>query len=273
MKFIDYSNVRKKVILIVLAIISPVCAAKNPVGIGEDKYNVTIGYFLPAVNTKLRVDSATLGRGTSIDLEDDLGLDEDQNTGQFNAYVRLAKRHRLGLGYFRLNRSASGVIDKTIQYGDLTFDIDTEVSASLNNDIIFFNYMYSIYQKQDSELALALGLHYMNTESSLSTSGGAISGNTKADAPLPVIGVDYKLAATPKLHLGVLAQWFQVESGDFEGSIRNIKTTAEYFVQNNVAIGVGYNDFDVKLDASATNFRGAFEWRYKGFQIFTSMRF
>ena len=262
-----------KILFILLVIISPISFAENPIGIGKDKYNVNIGYFLPAVSTELRADSATLGRGTVINLEDDLGLEEDQNTGLFNATVRFADRHRLGIGYFQLNRSATGLINKTIQFEDQVFAINTQVSSTFNNDIIFFNYMYSLFQKKNAELALALGLHYMNTETTLSASGGSISSSTDAEAPLPVIGVEYKYAASPKLHLGLLAQWFEVDAGDFDGSIRNLNASIEYFVQKNVSLGLGYNNFNVNVDASGDNFNGALDWTYKGFQAFTSIRF
>jgi len=263
----------KTVTLLILVIAAQNSFAENPVGIGKDKYNVNIGYFLPAVSTKLRADSVTLGRGTEINLEDDLGLDSNQNTGIVNAYVRLAQRHRVGLGYFRLNRSATGLIDKTIQFEDRVFVVNTQVSTKFNNDIIFFNYMYSVFQKKNAELSLALGLHYMSTETSLSTSGGSISSSTDAQAPLPVIGLEYRYAATPKLHLGLLAQWFEVDAGDFSGAIRNLNASLEYFVQKNVSVGVGYNNFNINVDATGSNFLGELDWTYKGFQAFTSIRF
>jgi hypothetical protein len=263
----------KTILYIVLLTFAPNIFAENPVGIGKEKYNVSIGYFLPAIDTELRADSATLGRGTVINLEDDLGLEEDQNTGIINATMRLGQRHRLGLGYFRLNRSATGLINRTIQFEDQVFAVNTLVSTTFNNDIIFFNYMYSIFQKKNAELALALGFHYMNTDTTLSASGGSISSSTDAAAPLPVIGVEYKYAVSPKLHLGLLAQWFEADAGDYDGSIRNLNASIEYFVQKNVSLGLGYNNFNVNVDVSGDNFNGALDWTYKGIQAFTSIRF
>jgi len=264
----------KTIVLVSLVIVLPLqCYADVPSGIGKDKYNFSIGSFLPAVNTEMRLDSGTLGRGTTIDLEDDLGFDAHQNTGRLDAYIRFAPRHRLNVGYFNMNRTASGVIDKTIQFGDQVFAINTNLDSEFKTSIILTNYMYSIVQQPKFELAVAIGVHYSETKTSLSTSGGAISVNAKADGPLPLVGLDIKYAVKPNLHLGLLAQWFKADTSDYDGTIRNINASIEYFVQKNFGIGIGYSQFKVDYNTNMTFFKGAIRYSYGGPQIFASLRF
>ena len=263
-----------KTIALALTITFPMlCYAEPPVDIGKDKYSISIGFFLPAVDTNIRLDSGTLGRGTDIDLEDDLGFDTEQNTGRLDGYIRFAPKHRLGVGLFSMNRKASGIIDRTIQFGDRVFVVNTAINSAFKTKIILANYMYSFIQKPKLEAAVAVGVHYMKTEATLTTSGGTISSSAKADGPLPLIGLDLKYAASPKIHLGLLAQWFKVDAGDYDGSIQNINASVEYLVQKNIGIGVGYNRFSVDYNVNDSFFKGALRYSYGGPQIFASMRF
>ena len=65
-----------RVTFILLALtLAPLCAAAE---IGSKRFAISLGAFITDTGTETRVDSKTLGRGTTIVLEDDLGLDSSQ---------------------------------------------------------------------------------------------------------------------------------------------------------------------------------------------------
>ncbi len=133
--------------------------------------------------------------------------------------------------------------------------------------------MYSFFRRPDQELALAVGVHYMDVETDLVSSGGAIRESASAAGPLPLIGLDYVYAPTSRLHLGLLGQWFSADIDTYDGSIINLRATAEYFLHRNFSLGVGYNYFRVNVDTDDDDFKGSLEWDYSGLQVFAGLRF
>ena len=81
----------------------------------NDNVNINLGGFLTSRDTDVRIDSKTLGKGTEISAENDLGLDDEKNTFRADAYVRLGQRHRLGVSFYDMSRSNTRVINRTIQ--------------------------------------------------------------------------------------------------------------------------------------------------------------
>ena len=61
------------------------------------------GAVLMDIDSGFRVDSRSLGRGTNIDAEDDLGLDDTNTVFRGELAWRLARRHQLRAGYFDLS--------------------------------------------------------------------------------------------------------------------------------------------------------------------------
>ncbi|HSG11330.1 MAG TPA: hypothetical protein VLB10_06245 [Gammaproteobacteria bacterium] len=272
-KFTEFSRLCVSFLLGALCALPAASQAENPAAVGEDRFKVSLGYFLPALNTDLRADSSTLGPGTNFDLEADLGVEDDQDLARIDGYVRLGERHRIGLGYFTLDRGGSRVLTRDIQFGDVTFTTGTGVSASIETDITIANYMYSFFQRPNQELALALGVHYLDAETRLATTGGAVTETASAAGPLPLIGLDYVYAPTPRVHLGLLGQWFSADVDTYDGSIINARATAEYFVHKNIALGIGYNYFRVNVDTDDSDFKGSLDWDYNGLQVFATLRF
>jgi hypothetical protein len=67
---------------------------------GEERFKFGGGVFFPSFDTKLRVDNNTIGNGTEVDLENDLGLSSDEATFWLGGYWRFAAKHRSGVAYF-----------------------------------------------------------------------------------------------------------------------------------------------------------------------------
>jgi hypothetical protein len=69
---------------------------------GEETFTISGGVFLPSFDTSAQVDTS-LGIGTGVNLEDDLGLTSDETTFWGDASWRFARKHRLTAAYFRLH--------------------------------------------------------------------------------------------------------------------------------------------------------------------------
>jgi hypothetical protein len=253
---------------------APVAWASLGRNISDDTLRIDIGYFLPKIDTNLRVDSPSLGVGTEIDAESDLGLEEDLSLGRIDGYFRLARRHRIQFANYRMNRDRTRTLERDIQFKDVNFPAGTSTTTNLSAEITELSYAYSFIERPDVELSGTIGVHQLQLDTRLRGSGGLFSEST-AKGPLPLIGLDLTYAYTSRLLLGARAQYFSLSAGDFDGRLRNLRLSAEYYSdpKRNVGFGIGYNDFELEVDVKDTDFNGRFDWAYGGFQVYTIIGF
>ncbi|MCJ7500751.1 hypothetical protein MUP29_10895, partial [bacterium] len=126
----------------------PAVYAKEIVSLEETKAKISLGYFLPRMNTQFSVNPANpaLPGGDHIDGEDDLGLDRDLSLGRLDGYYRLGRKHRIEFGYFTLERNAQRVLDTEIDFGDITYPVNAQIDSKFKNTITQIGYMYSFRQ-------------------------------------------------------------------------------------------------------------------------------
>ncbi len=136
-----YFLIRLTPILLILTLAPPGVAAE----IGSERFVISLGAFITDRDTSTRVDSSTLGRGTTIVLEDDLGLDSSQTVFRIDGHFRIAERHRLDFSVFDLSRDSTWTIDQNIQYGDEVFLADTTIDSNFDLNIYKIAYTYSIW--------------------------------------------------------------------------------------------------------------------------------
>ena len=114
-------------------------------------------YFLPIVNTEARFDSS-LGNGTDMDLETDLGLDSSDSVFRVDGYFRFNERHRADFSVFDLSRKNSKQIERDIQWGDTLYSIDTVVKSDNGLSIYKAAYTYSFLNGEDGYLGATFGV-------------------------------------------------------------------------------------------------------------------
>lgn len=114
-------------------------------------------------------------------------------------------------------------------------------------------------------------------EGGISASG---VGQTEEDitAPLPVVGMQLDFAITPKLFIKQSLEVFYMEIGDFKGSINSFTIACEYNFWKNVGFGIGYDVFDLSLEANGSDypnidFIGKVEFSYSGLLLYTNIYF
>lgn len=179
-----------------------ICAADwiNP---GEETLSISGGVFLPSFDTNVQVDSS-LGSGTDINLEDDLGLTNNETIFWGDMSWRFARKHRLTAAYFGLKRDASAVANKDLVIGDETYPAGASVSTEFKLQIIPFIYSFSFLNEEKYEFGASLGLHWFTIDLNVSGSASAddedIQNSVSADgnAPLPLLGLFFDYHFTPK---------------------------------------------------------------------------
>ncbi len=251
--------------------------AKEIKSFEETKAKISIGYFLPRMNTEFRLDPANpaLPPGDLIDGENDLGLDRDLSLARLDGYYRLGRKHRLQFGYFTLERDAQRVIDKEITYGDMTYQLNALLESNLKNTITQIGYMYSFRQTDRFEVSGTFGIHWLEVQSRFSgdAGGGVIEISTNnVEGPLPLVGIDIDYAFTPRWTISLRGMLFSVKLNTYDGNLTDFRGSLEYYFMNNLGVGLGVNRFDMDLTYTDNGQDGEFSWGYEGVQIYITAR-
>jgi outer membrane autotransporter protein len=228
----------------------------------QDRWTLEIGAYAPTVKTTAHLDS-TLGPGTSISFEDDLGLDDRKVNAAILGRVRLGERWRIEAEYFALDRSGSRAISRTINWGGNTYPIGITVNSEFDSDIYRLSGGYSFIKDAQAELGVALGLHV--TDFTMSLAGANVAKRTgDALAPLPTIGLYGSYAITPRWLLSGRVDFFSFSYNDFDGSLVNAVAGVDYRFTRNFGIGLSYRYVDYDLDVTRSSFTGGVKYEFSG---------
>lgn len=216
----------------------------------------SLGGFLMTHDSSLRLDSNTLGIGTEIDMENDLGFDKNLETFRFDADWRFLPRHRASFSIYRYSRDATRTINRDIQFGDQVFAINTTVASEFDMTVYKASYAYSVIQNAKFDLGLSAGVHLMDFKTSITATGLGASESAKLLAPLPVLGVRGTWAITPTVFLKGNLDVFAISVDDTSGTFTDALVAFEYDAFEHFGVGIGYNRVYMNIEADGDKFNG-----------------
>jgi hypothetical protein len=248
--------------------------------VGKDKFRLNVGGFLPAIDSALTITSKNLDLGTRVDLENDLGFDENVNVFQVSGYWRFAKRHRLLAGYYTFDRDASKTLTEQIQIGDKLFDVGASVYSNWEIDFFQVSYAYSFIQTQKWEVSGSLGLYYLDTAINLRGQGsisngeggwiiaGQVSEEESVGLPIPIFGLAAEYHISPKWRAKVGGRYFTLSIDEWSGHILEATAALEFLFHKNFGIGTGYSYFDLEVERDREARVSDLTYTYSAVQIY-----
>ena len=126
------------------------------------RFYVRLGtYFVGYNETKINISSPYL-LGINLDLDDDLGMDKNNQVGRIDGYYRIKGKHSLGFSYYELNHSGSTTAGREIELPDpdnpedkITIPIGANVDSFLDTQILRLNYIYNFYLSERAAMAVS----------------------------------------------------------------------------------------------------------------------
>jgi hypothetical protein len=223
-----------------------------------ERFNLNLGGFIAAMNSDVRIGSESLGAGIDVNVEDALGLDSSVFVFRADALYRFTsnRRHRLDLNFYDLRRSSTKTLQADIQIKDQTFPVGTTVDSLFDLKIIRGAYSYSLFQDDRFDLGLSIGAYVMPIKFRVSSSASGAAEEEAITAPLPVVGVRFDYAITPKFFIKQSFDFFYVQYENFQGSLYDAKVGLEYNIWKYVGVGVAYDFFRVQVKAEGQNYPG-----------------
>jgi hypothetical protein len=247
----------------------------------DDNFWITGSGFLANVDTKVRSSLTTNPNGgTEIDLEEDLGLDDNELLPAIYAGAKLGGGFVITGEYYSLSRDTTGTISRNITIDNITYPVNASVSAGFKTAIYRLTVGYSFIRNDTTEIGAAIGLHATDLQFELSgqgSSGGApVSLQTRRKdflAPIPTVGLYGTFELAPRVTINARADYLSLGIDDYDGAILNAQAAVSYRFTDNFGIGVGYRYVDYDLDVEKPNYVASFDYKFWGPSIFLEAGF
>ena len=230
-----------------------------------------VGLYAPRLDTQVRRDSSNGIFGTVIDFESTLGMDDSDRLPLLLGYYRVAKNHRIGFEYFRLDRHGMSISEGAIRFGDVTFPGGLPLSSYFNVDVYSLSYSYSLIHDNKKELAFSVGLQFQDIEGGIAGNlgPGLIRSESNVFAPLPTFGASFDYAISDKWIFTSLIGIFGVEldfgeESAFAGDILQVNAGVMYKAFESVGFALQYNYFRVDVDVNDPDWMGLLKYEYRG---------
>ena len=246
----------------VLALLPAAAAAQ----VRGDTWVFRAAGFFPKIDTKASVDGSGGRLGTTVDFESDIGLDDSKTLPIVDMIWRFLPNHRLQLSYLDLSRSATSVLRTQINWGDQTFQVNSNVHGEFDSKVTALTYLYSFYRTPETELSAGLGLHYTDLDASLSAviSPLSVSRSVSAKAPLPVIAFNLAQRFTDTIGGELRYQWFGIKVQEYDGSLNVFNAVLSWYPWRNVGFEGGYNYTRYDIGVDKESWRGDAKYTFKG---------
>lgn len=199
------------------------------------------------VDTVLRLDARGFPIGTNLDFDRSLGGETATNAARLEVLYRFDPRHALGLSWYAFRLAGERVIDEQIEWGDLSYAVNTKIASFLESETLNLAYRYSFHHDDRIELGALLGLDLVRMSAGLEASGVALSETESGTALLPAVGFYTRYRVGQRLALETRLELAALSHGGTRKSAQDILVGLEYRLTPQLALGGALNV--VSLDA------------------------
>ena len=236
-----------------------------------EKFKVSIGAFFPGADTTVRLDASNGSLGSEIKFEDDLGGSRNEALFRFDGYWRFKQHHAFTFGYYDFKRSGTKIIDKTLNFGDQTYSINSQINSFFNIQIFKAAYTYIPIDNEKTLVGLSAGFNVSALDTGIEIDDRSAAESSSPSIPVPVIGVNGVHQLGGNFSLEGSAQLFYLEVGSIGGKLFDGRLSLNYRFTKNFGVGLGYNLFNLKVTKDSSAFTGKFKLKYDGLMAFMNL--
>lgn len=258
--------------LAVLACVVPAAGAVEPL----DTFSARIGGYVSTFDTEVRADGET-SDGTDVDLDRDLGLDEEDAIGYVGLTWRPWEHHEFGIAYYGNDSSSTKVLERDISFDGEIYEASATVRSDFSVDAYEAYYVWWAASNENWALGPRLGLVWYSADMGLEVEGeqgeASISSDVSADLPAPTIGGSWRWTPAEDWRVSADAGYFAVDINDIDADVTFARAGVEWFPWDRVGFSLDYTLSHIKADASKESFNGHFDFVDSGIRLGAVYRF
>ena len=243
----------------------------------QERFSLNVGGYKQINHeTKLRLDSTSLGLGTVIRLEDQFNVkDKTSMVFQLNGFYRYGNAHRIEWLWHSFNREGvATILENEIQIGDIVYELGDEVYTQHESDVIRFGYAWSFINVEQYEFFIGTGLNIRKSKYAFqnifrsSVTSQTKEYDAKGRMPLPTASFGGRYNFTNKTLLDWRYEIFAMKVGNYAGRMQESTFSVEHNTFENIGFGLGITNNSFFLDADDGDFRGEVYSTYFGISIY-----
>jgi hypothetical protein len=216
-----------------------------------DKFNIKVEGTWIGLKTEIGLDSETLGEGTTLNFEDDLGLSSTEAVPSIAFEWQIARKHRLAVRWQDISRDSSAQALTEIQWGDEIIPVDAAVTLAFDLTQYYIDYSYYPWVKDRWAAGFGLGLRWLDLFTELrweETTIGEGGDSVDASAPLPYLYFEYRRMFSDKWRFIAGLGWLSVTIEDISGGQYIGRASIEYLAGRAWAFGASFNLSNINAD-------------------------
>jgi hypothetical protein len=206
------------------------------------------------------VDSTSGVRGTGLDFEDELGLDDSPTSPYLYFRWRYHPVHRVEIEYYELLRDGVSIMQRDFREGNISGGAGVGVRTSFDVRIGRITYGYDIFKDKRKEFGILAGIHVTSAKVNSQFAGdltidgvGSVSGTVATEEagitfPLPHVGAFFAYSFTPKISTQLDLLLFRIEVAGIRGTLTEANATVHYQFAKNFGIGTGLKYYLFRLE-------------------------
>lgn len=222
----------------------------------ERHAGIGAGFGIVKFDSKFKFTNKETGNSVFVDPEGTLDLPEISNVNTFYAAYSFNKRHSIGFAHFRIDREST-FIDASLNFEDLIL-ISGKASLSDKTRFYFLNYGYTWFADDRSRVSGVIGLYGLDLKYTFQVDGEiAIGGDTRTGtykedvsifAPLPLFGLNFSWAFTPKWAVSTKVQLVGGSYEETSAGILSAAINARYKFSKHWGMLLGLTFFSAEVD-------------------------
>jgi hypothetical protein len=247
----------------------------------RDAFTLNIGAMFASFGTSATLHSTYYGRGTTLDFQRDLGVDDAQTLLRLDGTWRFTPRQQLYFSYINMDQSGSKDLSRTIQWGDNIYYTGATVKGDINTWQTNLYYRFSFVQGDKGEFGGSIGVSYFDMSASLE-GWGQVAGTMHSyyakregsiGAPVPVIGLFGTWQFHPQWSLSADINYLKLNIDNIDGEYTDARVNLDYFPWKNYGFGLGYLYNDINVESDKTSWNGGVDYSFDGFLAYFKFRF
>jgi hypothetical protein len=216
-----------------------------------------IGYALVRFDTSVKFTDKQNNQTVFVDTEGTLDLPDWDTIPVFYGNYRFTSKHAIGFSYFEVRRESS-----IFDFDETLDDVTITGTARFLDDTRFFNiyYAYTLFEDERSYILWKFGInaldirYVLEAEGTITyddmTTGSYLREDTGVFAPMPLLGLDFWYAFTPKWGISSKVSLVAGNFDDYRGWVANTNIYARYNISKHFGaiFGISYFDADIIIE-------------------------
>ena len=220
-----------------------------------DKFNFKLAGSWVGIKTEIRLDSEVLGKGTTLNFEDELGLGSNETIPTLAFEWQIARKHKLGVRWQDISRDSTAQALTEIQWGDEIIPINADITLAFDITQAFIDYAYYPWVKERWAAGFGFGLRWMDIQTTLAyqDEDNDVEGSTdvKGTAPLPYLYFEYRRLFSDNWRFITGLGWLYIEIDDIKGGQWIGRASIEYLAGKRWSFGAAINIAQASVDWTA----------------------